>query len=146
MVRFHKANFFIFFRLLMLSSKQKKAFSYQSITKQSQFNVRCLFDNVTLFSSEAAWLNFSQLESVKKLLRKTTKKHTKLWFTRLRTFSVTKKPNEVRMGKGKGSFKTLLLSTKRGVVLLESSHQRLNIFNLAKYKLSTKVQVTKCWL
>ena len=59
---------------------------------------------------------------------------------------MTKKPNEVRMGKGKGSFKALLLSTKRGVVLVESSHQKLDIFNLAKYKLSTKVQVTKRWL
>nr|YP_010699861.1 ribosomal protein L16 [Chrysotila carterae]WCH62792.1 ribosomal protein L16 [Chrysotila carterae] len=129
----------------MLSSKQKKAFSFQSITKKSQFSMSCLFDNVMLFSSETAWLDLSQLESVKKLLRKTIKKNTKLWFTKLRAFPVTKKPNEVRMGKGKGSFKALLLSTKRGVVLVESSHQKLDIFNLAKYKLSTKVQVTKRW-
>jgi large subunit ribosomal protein L16 len=43
------------------------------------------------------------LETIRKLINRETKKAAKIWYRVFPNVSVTKKPNEVRMGKGKGN-------------------------------------------
>lgn len=130
----------------MLNLKKRRSFSYQVFTKKSQIAITSYFDNVVLISRETAWLNCSQIDSIKKLMKRINKRSTKLWFPKLRILAITKKPSEVRLGKGKGSFKAWLLSTRNGNILVESSNQSSSSFRNVRYKLSLKTKATNVWL
>jgi large subunit ribosomal protein L16 len=67
-------------------------------------------------------LSIKQLNAAKQKIIKAIKKKEKLWIRGFTDIPVTKKPNEMRMGKGKGSVEYWILRVKAGCSLFELSN------------------------
>ena len=64
-------------------------------------------------------LNHIQLEAARRQVSRGLKKQELLWIRVVPDIPVTKKPNEVRMGKGKGSFDHWVARVKTGQIIFE---------------------------
>jgi large subunit ribosomal protein L16 len=86
------------------------------------------------------FLTLKQLGAIRKYAKYLIKKQTKLWIKASAQFTITKKPNESRMGKGKASLKYWVSYQKKNRYLIEFKGLSNNssITALAK-KLSLKV-------
>jgi ribosomal protein L16 len=80
---------------------------------------------------------------LKKARRKSDKTHRKIWFNLFPQLPLSKKPANVRMGKGKGKLKTWFINVRCGTVLVEYDNLRhgrcLYFFNQSAYKLGVPV-------
>lgn len=72
-------------------------------------------------SIEAGRITSKQLDSTKKTILKKMKKLGFVWLKIFPNIPVTNKPNENRMGKGKGSFSFWSTSVKKGQIIFEFS-------------------------
>lgn len=97
------------------------------------------FGEFGLKALENAWLKNTQIEAVRVILARQLHKGGKLWIRAFPDKSVTKKPAEVRMGKGKGELSYWVCVVKRGRILFELSgvpeEYARRSFRLAAYKL-----------
>jgi len=88
---------------------------------------------------ENGWLKNTQIEAVRVILARQLHKGGKLWIRVFPDKSITKKPAEVRMGKGKGDIDHWVAVVKRGKILFELGgvHEEYarQCFRLAAYKL-----------
>lgn len=66
---------------------------------------------------ENGYLIKEQLEACRKVLVRYLKKKTKITITSVNLTGKTKKPNETRMGKGKGNINLWVLPVKKGTIL-----------------------------
>jgi large subunit ribosomal protein L16 len=86
----------------------------------------------------------TQIESVRVLLARKLNKGGKLWIRVFTDQSVTKKPAEIRMGKGKGDIDHWMCLVKRGKILFElggvPEEYARQCFRLAAYKLPVKTK------
>jgi large subunit ribosomal protein L16 len=86
----------------------------------------------------------TQIESVRVLLARKLNKGGKLWIRVFTAQSVTKKPAEIRMGKGKGDIDHWMCLVKRGKILFElggvPEEYARQCFRLAAYKLPVKTK------
>ena len=64
-------------------------------------------------------LNNIQLEAARRQISRGLKKREFLWIRIIPDIPVTKKPNEVRMGKGKGGFDHWIARVKTGQIIFE---------------------------
>ena len=97
------------------------------------------FGEFGLKALENAWLKNTQIEAARVILTRQLHKGGKLWIRVFPDKSVTKKPAEVRMGKGKGDLAYWVCVVKRGRILFELSgvpeEYARRSFRLAAYKL-----------
>ena len=97
------------------------------------------FGEFGLKALENGWMKNNQIESIRVLLARQLHKGGRLWIRVFPDKSVTKKPAEVRMGKGKGDLDHWVAVVKRGMVLFElggiPEEYAKNCFRLAVYKL-----------
>ena len=77
------------------------------------------FGSFGLKSLGAGKLNSRQIESARRVLTRYMKRSGKLWIKVFPHTPVTKKPAEVRMGKGKGSIEYYVAKIKPGRVIFE---------------------------
>jgi len=88
---------------------------------------------------ENGWLKNTQIEAVRVILARQLHKGGKLWIRVFPDKSITKKPAEVRMGKGKGEIDHWVAVVKRGRILFElggvPEEYARRCFRLAAYKL-----------
>jgi large subunit ribosomal protein L16 len=89
----------------------------------------------------------NQIESARKAINNFLKRSGELWIRIFPNIPVTKKPLEVRMGKGKGPVEYYISRVKPGMILFELSsvseeNARL-AFRLASDKLPVKTKFTK---
>lgn len=93
---------------------------------------------------ENGWIKNTQIESVRVILARQLHKGGKLWIRIFPDHSVTKKPAEVRMGKGKGDLDHWVAVVKRGRVLFELGGVpegfARQCFRLAAYKLPLRTK------
>lgn len=84
----------------------------------------------------------NQIEAIKLLLRRSLKKQVKLW-TRLTPYStVTKKPNETRLGRGKGNTKYWYSVVKPGSAIIElKGNLTTALLSLRKLRYKTNVKL-----
>lgn len=68
---------------------------------------------------EPAWINSRQIEAARIALNRYMKREGKVWIRIFPDKPVTKKPAEVRMGKGKGSPEYWVAVVKPGTILFE---------------------------
>ena len=68
---------------------------------------------------ENGWIKDIQIEAVRVTLARQLHKGGKLWIRIFPHKSITKKPAEVRMGKGKGDLSHWVSVVKRGTILFE---------------------------
>ena len=93
---------------------------------------------------ENGWIKNTQIEAVRVLVARQLHKGGKLWIRIFPDKSITKKPAEVRMGKGKGDLDHWVAVVKRGRILFElggipESYAR-RCFRMAAYKLPMRVK------
>ncbi|MFC1807030.1 50S ribosomal protein L16 [Candidatus Omnitrophota bacterium] len=77
------------------------------------------FGEYGLQALENAWLTNIQIEASRVALTRHTNRGGKVWIRVFPDKSVTKKPAETRMGKGKGMPETWVAVIKRGRILME---------------------------
>ncbi|MFH1888840.1 MAG: 50S ribosomal protein L16 [Candidatus Omnitrophota bacterium] len=102
------------------------------------------FGEFGLKTLENGWLKNTQIEAVRVILARQLHRGGKLWIRVFPDKSITKKPAEVRMGKGKGDLDHWVAVVKRGRVLFElggvPEEYARRCFRLAAYKLPFKVK------
>jgi large subunit ribosomal protein L16 len=90
------------------------------------------------------WLKNTQIEAVRVVLARQLRRGGKLWVRAFPDKSVTKKPAEVRQGKGKGELDHWVCIVRRGKVLFElggvPEEFARYCFRLAAYKLPIRTK------
>ena len=102
------------------------------------------FGEFGLKALENAWIKNNQIEAIRVILARQLRRGGKLWIRIFPDKSVTKKPAEVRMGKGKGELDHWICVVKRGKVLFElggiPEEFARYCFRLAAYKLPIRTK------
>lgn len=103
------------------------------------------FGEFGLKAMEACFLTSRQIESARRAIAGSTKRGGKLWIRVFPSKPITKKPLEVRMGKGKGSVDHYAAVVKPGKMLFELSGVEVSLakraFTLAASKLPVKTKI-----
>ncbi len=102
------------------------------------------FGEFGLKSMDNGWLKNNQIEAVRVIIARQLHKGGKLWIRIFPDKSITKKPAEVRMGKGKGDLDHWVAVIKRGKVLFEiggvPEEYARRCFRLVAYKLPLRTK------
>lgn len=94
--------------MLLFPKKPKYLRSYSNKKTTGncvQLNNSFRFSNLGLIASEAGFISNYQMEAIRLFLRRYIKKHGQLFIRFFPNQPITKKPNEVRLGRGKGGLK-----------------------------------------
>src|SRR5690606_13311383 len=90
-----------------------------------------------------ALLNSNQIELIKRLVTKRIKKEGKVWLRIFPHLPKTRKPIEIRMGKGKGNVSEWLAKIPQGKILFEidgiSKKLAKEIYNEIRKKIPIKI-------
>ena len=130
----------------MLSPKKTKWRKQRKgrITGQAQKGATVAFGDFALKTMEPGRITARQIESARRAIQRSVKRGGKLWIRIFPDKPITKKPAEVRMGKGKGSVEFWVAPVKPGRVLYEingvTREQAQDAFRLASYKLPVKTK------
>ena len=96
---------------------------------------------------EPGWITNRQIEAARVAMTREMKRGGKVWIRIFPDKPITKKPQEVRMGKGKGAVEYWVSVVKPGRVLFEVSNvteeQAKEAFRLASHKLPIKTKMVK---
>ena len=105
------------------------------------------FGDYGLVALEPAWIKSNQIEAVRVTMSRYFRRGGKIYVRIFPDKPVTKKPQEVRMGKGKGAVEYWVSVVKPGRVLFEvanvTEEQAKEAFRLASHKLPIQVQMVK---
>jgi large subunit ribosomal protein L16 len=97
------------------------------------------FGEYGLQATECGWITSRQIEAARVAMTRHVKRGGKIWIRIFPHKSITKKPAETRMGKGKGAPEGWVAVVKPGAVLYEmegvSEEIAREAFRLASYKL-----------
>lgn len=97
------------------------------------------FGKYGLKALDPAWLNSRQIEAARRAMTRSVKRGGKIWIRVFPDKPVTKKPNEVGMGKGKGSPDHFIFPIKPGRIIFEmdgvSDEAAREALRLASHKL-----------
>ena len=102
-------------------------------------NVNIDFGAFALQTLERAWITNTQIEAARVALTRNMKRKGKLWIRIFPDKSVTARPPETRMGKGKGAVEAWVAVIRPGNMLFEVAgvpeSQAKEAMRLASYKL-----------
>ena len=102
------------------------------------------FGSFGIKALEETWLTARQIEAARIAVTRYMKREGQIWIRIFPDKPITKKPAEVRMGKGKGSPEYWVAPVKPGRILFESDGVALNIaqeaMRLAAQKLPVKTK------
>ena len=105
------------------------------------------FGEYALQATTCGYITNRQLESARIAISRHSKRGGEMWIKIFPDKSLTKKPAEVRMGKGKGSPEKWVAVIKPGRILFEvaglTEEVSLEALRLAKYKLPVKTKIIK---
>ena len=99
------------------------------------------FGCIGLKTLESGFITARQIESARQTINKKIKKKGKLWLRIFPDYPITKKPTEVRMGKGKGSVSHWSARVKSGTVIFELHGISIKIASSALKKGSSKLSL-----
>lgn len=102
------------------------------------------FGEYGLKAMDCGWINSRQIESARIAIMRAVKRGGRLWIRIFPDKPLTKKPLEVRMGKGKGNPEEWVAVIKPGRILFELGDTDLDVakeaFRLASHKLPIKAK------
>lgn len=104
-----------------------------------------VFGEYGLQATECGWITARQIEAARIAITRHVRRGGKIWIRIFPHKSLTKKPAETRMGKGKGSPEEWVAVVKPGMILYEMEGISRDVaheaFRLASHKLplSTKI-------
>ena len=105
------------------------------------------FGNIGLKAITRGKMSARQIESARRAMTRHIKRQGRVWIRVFPDKPITKKPLEVRMGKGKGSVEYWVAQVKPGMILFEMQGVEESLareaFNLATAKLSVRTTVIK---
>lgn len=131
---------------LLLQPKQTK---YKKIKKGKlgKFNYKnnLNFGTIGLKSIGSGLISARQIEAARQAITRKIKKNGKLWIKIFPNLPITKKPTEVRMGKGKGNLSHWAAKIKGGTVIFEvcgiNKKTAIKAFKTGSAKLPIKTQI-----
>ncbi len=132
----------------MLQPKRTK-FRKQQKDKGSQNGIatrghQIAFGDFAIKAVEPAWITARQIEAARISVTRAMKREGQVWIRIFPDKPITKKPLEVRMGKGKGAPEYWVAPIKPGTILFEASGVPLELANealrLAAQKLPIKTR------
>ncbi|MFH6984031.1 50S ribosomal protein L16 [Marinoscillum sp. 108] len=82
---------------------------------------RLSFGNFGIKSMEAGWITSRQIEASRIAVTRAMKREGQVWIRIFPDKPITKKPAEVRMGKGKGAPEYWVAVVKPGTIIFEAS-------------------------
>ena len=102
------------------------------------------FGTYGLKAMEAGWITSRQIESARITISRRVRKVGRMWIRIFPDKSITKKPAETRMGKGKGAPEYWVAVVKPGRILFEidglNQEEADEAFRLCSYKLPIKTK------
>jgi len=102
------------------------------------------FGEYGLIATEGAWITSRQIEAVRVTIIRSLRHEGRLWIRIFPNKSVTKKPLETRMGKGKGEPANWVAVVQRGRILFEvggvEEDRAKKAFTLASHKLPIRTK------
>ena len=105
------------------------------------------FGDFGLVAMEPAWIKSNHIEACRITMSRYFRRGGKIYIRIFPDKPVTKKPQEVRMGKGKGAVEYWVAVVKPGRILFEvanvTEEQAKEAFRLAGHKLPIKVKMVK---
>lgn len=114
-------------------------------TGKSTRGTEIAFGGYALKATQTAWLTSRQIEAARRAMTRSVKRGGKIWIRIFPDKPVTKKPNEVGMGKGKGSPDHFIYVVKPGRIIFEmdgiSEDAAREAMRLASYKLPFKTKI-----
>lgn len=100
----------------------KKFKKYHVFKKKIKYTTNKLnFGNYALISLSHNYLNLKQIETGRRTITAFLERKGRIWIRPLTDFPFTKKPNETRMGKGKGNIDHWLANIYPGQIIYEVS-------------------------
>lgn len=103
------------------------------------------FGKIAIKALEPAWVTSRQIEAARRAMTRYIKRGGKIWIRVFPDKPVTKKPNETRMGSGKGSPDHFVAVVKPGRILFEmdgvSNAVAREALRLASHKLPMKTKI-----
>ena len=103
------------------------------------------FGKVGIKALEPAWVTSRQIEAARRAMTRYIKRGGKIWIRIFPDKPVTKKPNETRMGSGKGSPDHFIAVVKPGRIIFEmdgvSTSVAKEALRLASHKLPIKTKI-----
>jgi len=111
--------------------KYQKGKKFNMITKPTSFIQRKRLGVICLKALESSRLSSTQLQAFFKSIRKVIKKSGKITLKTFPHTPITKKPLEVRMGKGKGPVSYWISKVSVGIVLCEIQSKKVSIVKKA---------------
>ena len=124
--------------------KQYKGKIFNRIGKNKSFRFLTL-GSLSLIALTNGKISSTQLNSINQTLKKKIKKLGKIYLNIFPQTPITKKPNEVRMGKGKGNVNYWVYKIKPGEIVckIETDFLKVSLKSLliAKQKLPIKTKI-----
>jgi len=103
------------------------------------------FGTVGLKATESGTITARQIEAARQAINRKIKRKGKIWIRIFPHLPITKKPTEVRMGKGKGAVTHWATKVKGGTVLFEicgiNTNIAINAFKTGGAKLPVKTVI-----
>ena len=129
----------------MLRPKQTKFKKYRKIRikRIEQRQTTLEFGSFGLRTLEGGQISSRQIEAVRRVITRKLKRTGKLWIRIFPNTPVTKKPVEVRMGKGKGAVDRWVTVVKPGTIIYEIGEARENLAKVALLSGAKKLSM-KC--
>ena len=125
------------FRKQMRGKRAGKAWSGSSVS----------FGDFGLKATEVGWVTDRQIEAARIAISRHVKREGRMWIRIFPDKPVTKKPQETRMGKGKGAPDHWVAVVKPGRVLYEmegvTEEMAKEAFRLASHKLNVKTKFVR---
>jgi len=129
---------------------QPRKFKYKKLRKGKLkkfiYNSKLNFGLIGLKTTESGFITSKQIESARQAIsRKIKKKGGKIWIKIFPKTPITKKPNEVRMGKGKGNLSHWAAKVRGGSIVFEIGGVNKNVaikaFRTGGAKLPIKTKI-----
>ena len=103
---------------------------------------RVEFGSFGLKALEASWITSRQIEAARIALNRYMKREGKVWIRIFPDKPITKKPAEVRMGKGKGSPEYWVAVVKPGTIMFEVEGVSLEVAKEGMRLAAQKLPIT----
>ncbi|MCL4374358.1 50S ribosomal protein L16 [Patescibacteria group bacterium] len=131
---------------MLAPKRQKYRKQFRGVWRRMAVKGQTLnFANFGLKALEAGWIKDREIEAVRVIFARSTKKLGKFWMRIFPDKPFTKKPPEVTMGAGKGDVAYFVASVTPGRVLFElaglSPEESRAVLKAAAAKLSVKTKV-----
>ena len=105
------------------------------------------FGSFGMKAVEPGWITAKQIESARVAIIRQIRKHGRMWIRIFPDKPITKKPAEVRMGKGKGAPDQWVAVVKPGRILFEVEGVDMDLaaeaFRIAGHKLSVRTKLSE---